>query len=305
MTSHQVGSPRSLVAGVLLGVATAALALLPVLPVAAQETLPWQRSAQNDRYQEDVYRERLPDAAPGNRDYDDPNYQDAPPASSSRGYGDGSAYNRGPEAGRAPYEPQDRQYGNVDRGRPYYNGGERYERYDPPPQSTVPYREDRRPGTYSQGEIVRAGHGFFGSISKGLASAIEYVFDKQGRPNGYILGEDGGGAFIAGLRYGEGKLYTRDAGVHRVYWQGPTLGYDFGAEGSKVMVLVYNLRHPGEIYQRFGGVQGSAYLVGGVSVQLQSRDDVVLAPIRAGVGVRLGANVGYLKYTRAPTWNPF
>jgi len=152
---------------------------------------------------------------------------------------------------------------------------------------------------------MQAGHGFFGSISKGLASVIEYAFQQSGRPNGYILGEDAGGAFVAGLRYGEGVLYTKDAGNHRVYWQGPSLGYDFGAEGSKTMVLVYNMRDPSEIYERFGGVQGSVYVVGGVGIQFQKNDNVTLAPIRAGIGLRLGANVGYLKYTRAPTWNPF
>ncbi len=154
-------------------------------------------------------------------------------------------------------------------------------------------------------EIVGAGHGFFGSISKGMASVIEYAFRTQGRPNGYILGEDAGGAFVAGLRYGEGRLYTRDAGTHRVFWQGPSLGYDAGAEGSKVMVLVYNLRDPSDIYQRFGGVAGSAYVVGGVGLTFQQRDNIVLAPIRAGLGFRIGANVGYLKYTRRPSWNPF
>jgi hypothetical protein len=107
------------------------------------------------------------------------------------------------------------------------------------------------------------------------------------------------------LRYGEGTLYTRDAGNHRVYWQGPSLGYDAGAEGSKVMVLVYNLRDPSDIYDRFGGVEGAAYLIGGVGVQLEKAGHVTLAPIRAGVGLRFGANVGYLKYSRKPTWNPF
>ncbi|HPG89607.1 MAG TPA: EipA family protein, partial [Hyphomicrobium sp.] len=105
--------------------------------------------------------------------------------------------------------------------------------------------------------------------------------------------------------YGEGKLHTKDTGDHKVFWQGPTVGYDFGAEGSKVMVLVYNLHDPSDIYNRFAGVEGSAYVVGGVGVQLQKAGDVTLAPIRAGVGLRLGANVGYLKYTRNPTWNPF
>jgi len=175
--------------------------------------------------------------------------------------------------------------------------------------SSAPPYDDREPpprdGTFSMREIVGAGHGFFGSISEGLASVIEYAFKTQGRPNGYILGEDLGGAFVAGLRYGEGRLHTRDAGTHRVYWQGPSIGYDAGAEGSKVMVLVYNIRDPSEIYQRFGGVAGSAYVVGGVGLTFQKRDDIVLAPIRAGVGFRLGANVGYLKYTPRPTWNPF
>jgi hypothetical protein len=152
---------------------------------------------------------------------------------------------------------------------------------------------------------LNAGHRFFGSVSQGLASVVEYAFQKQGRPNGYILGEDAGGAFVAGLRYGEGVLYTKDAGSHKVFWQGPSVGYDFGAEGSKVMVLVYRLRDPSDIYHRFGGVQGSAYVVGGVGIQFQQYGDVVLAPIRSGIGLRLGANVGYLKYTRYPTWNPF
>ncbi len=179
--------------------------------------------------------------------------------------------------------------------------------YGPPPGPRYdPRYDDETPdGSYSSREILAAGHSFFGSVSKGLASVIEYAFQQQGRPNGYILGQDAGGAFVAGLRYGEGMLYTKDAGVHRVYWQGPSIGYDAGAEGSKVMVLVYNLRDPEEVYQRFGGVDGSAYLVGGVGVTFLKSGPVIVAPIRSGVGLRLGANIGYLKYTRRPTWNPF
>ena len=194
---------------------------------------------------------------------------------------------------------------------PAYRDEDRYDRQRSRQASSAPapYVHDREPphrdGTFSMSEIVHAGHGFFGSISQGLASVLEYTFKTQGRPNGYILGQDVGGAFVAGLRYGEGRLHTRDAGTHAVYWQGPSLGYDAGAEGSKVMVLVYNLREPEDIYQRFGGVAGSAYVIGGVGLTFQRRDDIVLAPIRAGVGLRLGANVGYLKYTRRPTWNPF
>jgi hypothetical protein len=175
----------------------------------------------------------------------------------------------------------------------------------PPPSAGayVPPPESR--GTFSMEEIKEAGHHFFGSISMGLARVIEYSFQRAGRPNGYILGEGAGGAVIAGVRYGEGTLYTKDAGERRVYWQGPSVGYDFGAEGSKTMVLVYDLRSPDEIYGTFGGVDGSAYLVGGVGITFMSGSHVLLAPIRSGIGLRLGANIGYLKYTREPTWNPF
>jgi hypothetical protein len=158
---------------------------------------------------------------------------------------------------------------------------------------------------YSSNEISRAGHEFFGSVSVGLAKVIEHAFKKQGRPNGYILGEEAGGAFVAGLRYGEGILHTKSAGRHKVYWQGPSVGYDLGASGAKTMILVYNLYSPRDVYSRFGGISGSAYFVGGVGMTLLKRDHVIMAPIVAGVGLRLGANVGYLKFTRRPTWNPF
>lgn len=211
-------------------------------------------------------------------------------------YDDAAAYREPPPPGyRDP--PPGPAY-----GAPY---GAPREAYGEPP-SPGRYAEPPPPdGTFSMREITSAGHSFFGSISQGLASVIEYAFQRQGRPNGYILGEDVGGAFVAGLRYGEGTLFTRDAGRHKVYWQGPSLGYDAGAEGSKVMVLVYNMRDPSEIYERFGGIDGSAYVVGGVGLTFQSHNHVVLAPIRAGIGLRLGANIGYLKYTRRPTWNPF
>ena len=159
--------------------------------------------------------------------------------------------------------------------------------------------------TFSADEIMEAGHRFFGRVSMGFARVVEYAFQRAGRPNGYILGEEAGGAFIAGLRYGEGTLYTKDAGDHRIYWQGPSVGYDFGAEGSKTMVLVYDLRSPGEIFTTYPGVDGSAYFIGGVGITFLARGHVALAPIRSGIGLRLGANVGYLKYTSEPTWNPF
>lgn len=236
-------------------------------------------------------------------------------------YGSDSIYNRGPEPS---YQPP-RGNGRADNGRyddapaPRRERFEDYgETYDGPRDGRgsgetyrkvpPPYRDDfagEGTHTYSQGEIMDAGHQFFGSVSKGLASVVQYAFQSQGQPVGYILGEDAGGAFVAGLRYGEGILHTRRFGKRRIYWQGPSLGYDFGAEGSKTMVLIYNMTHPSQLFARFGGVQGSAYLVGGVGMQLQKRGDVTLAPIRSGLGLRIGANVGYLKYTRAPTWNPF
>ena len=160
-------------------------------------------------------------------------------------------------------------------------------------------------GTFSPDEIKGAGHRFFGRMSMEFAQVVEYAFQRAGRPNGYILGEEAGGAIVAGLRYGEGTLYTKDAGNHKVFWQGPSLGYDFGAEGSKTMVLVYDLQSPGEIFMTYPGIDGSAYFIGGVGVTFLKRDHITLAPIRSGVGLRLGANIGYLKYTREPTWNPF
>jgi hypothetical protein len=178
--------------------------------------------------------------------------------------------------------------------------------YEPAPgaQTYVP-PEAQDQGTFSMDEIKGTGHRFFGKVSVGFARVVEYAFQRAGRPNGYILGEEAGGAFVAGLRYGEGVLYTKDAGEHRVFWQGPSVGYDFGADGSKTMVLVYDLRSPSEIFNTFAGVEGSAYFIGGVGITFLNNDKVVLAPIRSGLGLRLGANIGYVKYTREPTWNPF
>lgn len=158
---------------------------------------------------------------------------------------------------------------------------------------------------YTTQEIVDAGHKFFGSTSGGIAKVIENAFSKYGLPNGYILGQEGSGAFVAGLTYGEGQLYTKNAGQHPAYWQGPSLGFDWGGEGSRVMMLVYNLPSVGALYQRFGGVSGSAYVVAGAAMTVLTNQDIVLVPVHTGVGARLGVNVGYLKFTQTPTWNPF
>lgn len=158
---------------------------------------------------------------------------------------------------------------------------------------------------YTVQEVIDAGHGFFGSTSGALASAVERVFSKHGMPNGYILGQEAGGAFIGGLRYGEGRLYTKNAGDHMVYWQGPSVGFDYGVEGNRTMMLVYNLPTVDFVYNRFFGVQGSAFAVGGLSVTALTRQGVNIVPISTGIGARLGVNVGYLKMTRLPKVNPF
>lgn len=167
--------------------------------------------------------------------------------------------------------------------------------------STSPSRAQE----YTAQEIVDSGHKFFGATSGGLATVVEKIFSSYGLPNGYLLGEEGSGALIGGLTYGEGTLYTKNAGDHKVFWQGPSLGWDFGGEGSRVMMLVYNLDDVTSLYNRFGGLAGSAYLVAGVGFNVMKNNNVLLVPIRTGVGARLGVNLGYLKLTQRATWNPF
>ncbi|QDZ11332.1 DUF1134 domain-containing protein [Devosia ginsengisoli] len=159
--------------------------------------------------------------------------------------------------------------------------------------------------TYEGADLIDSGKAFFGSASQGLASLVEQAVSQFGLPNGYILGEDAGGALFAGARYGEGVLYTRNAGEYNVYWQGPSVGFDVGGDGSKVMMLVYNLNQIQDVLGRFVGVDGSAYIVGGFGMTVIKRSNIVMVPIRSGVGARLGVNIGYLKFTNEPTWNPF
>lgn len=161
------------------------------------------------------------------------------------------------------------------------------------------------PSTFNPDELVNTGHRFFGNVSRGLASVIERAVSNWGLPNGYILGEEGSGAFVAGVRFGEGTLYTKNAGDLRVYWQGPSVGFDVGGDGARTMMLVYNLPATQAVYQRFAGLDGSAYFIGGFGMTALTANGVVLVPIRSGVGLRLGANIGYLKFTPNATWNPF
>ncbi|VAW13769.1 FIG00450386: membrane protein [hydrothermal vent metagenome] len=167
--------------------------------------------------------------------------------------------------------------------------------------------QDRPEGTtFAVTEIVDAGHQFFGQTSVGLASIIEYVFAQRGEPAGYIVGQEASGAIIGGLRYGEGELRMKTGERLNVFWQGPTLGFDFGADGSRTMVLVYGLSYPDQIYDTFTSAEGTAFIAGGLGVNFQSNaQGVTLAVIRTGIGLRLGVNLGYLKYTPEATWNPF
>lgn len=166
--------------------------------------------------------------------------------------------------------------------------------------------DPRDSDTYTPDEIVKAGADFFGVTTEAMAKAVEQVFSKYGRPNAYITGNEGGGAFVVGLRYGDGSLFMKGQGAPvKVYWTGPTAGFDAGANASKAFTLVYNLRSPDAIFERFPGVEGSAYLVAGISVNYQQNGRVILAPMRTGVGLRLGANVGYLSYSRERNWIPF
>jgi hypothetical protein len=159
--------------------------------------------------------------------------------------------------------------------------------------------------TYSQNELINEGHKFFGTVSEGLASVVEHAVSGYGQPNGYILGEEGSGAIIGGVRFGEGILYTKNAGQHKVFWQGPSVGFDVGAQGDRTMMLIYNLPSVDTLFQRYAGVNGSAYFVAGVGMTVLARDTIYVIPIVSGVGARLGVNIGYLKFTAQPTWNPF
>jgi hypothetical protein len=173
-----------------------------------------------------------------------------------------------------------------------------------PPAPTQP-RPPARSDTYTSSEIVQAGHKFFGAISRDLAQLVEHAVSNWGQPNGYILGQEGGGAIVVGLRYGDGTLYTKNAGDRRVFWEGPSIGWDLGGDGARTMMLVYNLPSTDSVYRRFAGIDGSAYIVGGLGMTALTDGNIVVVPIRSGVGLRLGANVGYLKFTQRATWNPF
>ena len=159
--------------------------------------------------------------------------------------------------------------------------------------------------TYTEDEIVGAVSNFLGVAAESAGAAVERIFAKNGRPTAYIAGEEGSAAIVVGARYGRGMLYMKERQAMEVYWQGPSAGWDFGGNASRVFTLCYNLMEPEVIFQRFPGVEGSAYLIGGLGVNYQRAGGVTLAPIRTGVGLRLGANLGYLSYTRKRNAWPF
>ncbi|MFC2250218.1 DUF1134 domain-containing protein [Labrys portucalensis] len=165
--------------------------------------------------------------------------------------------------------------------------------------------QSERPERISSNELVNSGHRFFGTVSRDLALTIQKAVARWGEPNGYILGQEGSGAFIGGLRYGEGTMFTRNVGDRKVYWQGPSVGWDFGGDGARTMMLVYNMDRIDEIYSRFPGIAGSAYIIGGFGMTALGDGNMMVVPIKSGVGARLGINLGYLKFTPSATWNPF
>lgn len=158
--------------------------------------------------------------------------------------------------------------------------------------------------TYDQESTLQAAIDFFGATTEGLAKVVEKAFKDQGRPNGYLRGQEVAGAATVGLRYGEGDLRLKAGGGGKVYWAGPSVGFDLGANASKVFVLVYHLPDADALYRRFPGVDGSLYVVGGAGLNYQRLDGVTLAPIRLGVGLRAGASVGYVHYRREKSLNP-
>jgi hypothetical protein len=159
--------------------------------------------------------------------------------------------------------------------------------------------------TYDEETVLKDASEFFGTHTEGLAKVIEKAFKDQGQPNAYIKGEEASGAIAVGLRYGDGVLAFKDGRTRKVHWSGPSIGFDFGGNAAKVFVLVYHLNDAEKLFQRFPAVDGSFYFIGGAGINYQQRGNIILAPIRLGVGLRAGANIGYMHYTKTKTYNPF
>ena len=169
----------------------------------------------------------------------------------------------------------------------------------------VAARDSAAGGTYEQGDVIGAAEGVFGKGAAGLAGLIEKIFKEQGRPNAYIAGHEAGGAVAVGVRYGSGTMFHKIEGQRPVFWTGPSIGFDLGANAAKTFVLVYNLDDSQELYHRFPAAEGNVYVIGGFTASYLRRGNIVVIPIRLGVGVRLGANLGYMKFREKGSWLPF
>ncbi len=231
-----------------------------------------------------------------------PTPQDGPPpVSEEYKPGPASAY-RAPAYRTPGYQSQPAA---PDNGYPRDDGGPRGDNYvSPPPGARPAYANTDHAETYSREELVNSVSDFLGVTAEAAGAAIERIFRENGRPTGYIAGEELAAAITVGLRYGKGLLYMKNRKTQPVFWQGPSVGFDLRANGSRVFTLCYNLQYPDAIYRRFPGVEGSAYLVAGMGINYQRAEDIVLAPMRAGVGLGAGVNLGYLSYSRHRNWIP-
>lgn len=172
----------------------------------------------------------------------------------------------------------------------------------PPPQ---PEATTQAAATFKRDDLIGAGEGVFGKGAEGFASIIEKILSEQGEPNAYIAGREAAGAFVLGVRYGSGVMTHKVEGQMPVYWTGPSVGFDVGGDANKVFVLVYNLYDTADLYRRFPAAEGRLYFVGGFAATYLRRGNVVLIPVRLGVGYRAGVNVGYMKFTQKSNWLPF
>lgn len=181
----------------------------------------------------------------------------------------------------------------------------------PPPPAVAPSADpDAPPPTppadaYEEKDVIAAAEGVFGKGAEGAAKLVEKAFRDLGRPNGYIVGREASGAFFVGLRYGSGTLYSKIEGTMPVYWTGPSLGFDVGGNGAQVFTLVYHLDDSADLFRRYPGGEGQAYVIGGFTATYNQRDRVILVPIKLGVGLRLGVNAGWVNYTRESRLAPF
>ena len=174
-----------------------------------------------------------------------------------------------------------------------------------PTTSEAPADPAKPETTYHQDDLIGAAEGVFGKGAKGVADVIQDVLKKQGEPNAYIIGREGGGALVVGVRYGSGTLFHKVEGQRPVYWTGPSIGFDAGASAGSTFVLVYNLYNTDDLYHRFPAGEGQAYLIGGFNVSYMRRGNIVLIPVRSGVGLRIGVNAGYMKFSQKHKWLPF